>query len=285
MAARLNDPSMGTNRGSSARSGGHHAGLRSQPIACTTNRFDQIRAAHRAEGLAQALHVHVDRAFLDEDVVTPDTIEQLGSTVHTFGMGHQKVQQAELGRPELHFLGLVIDTPGHPACGGVEGQARELDGTVERVGGLPAQHGSNAGQQLLRREGLRQVVVGSSVEAGYLVGLVAASGQHDHRQLARARLLAPALGQAQAALPRQHPVEQHEIGQDAVDRSLGFVGRGRDRHLVACVTQIDRDELCNGSLVLHHQDSGHAHGSWRFFDISGWRPRRLPSDCGARRSP
>ena len=62
------------------------------------------RLHHRASGtqrLAQALDVHVDRALFDEDVVAPDTIEQLCAAVHALGVRHQEVQQAELGRADL----------------------------------------------------------------------------------------------------------------------------------------------------------------------------------------
>ena len=69
-------------------------------------RLFPARHAHteRRQRLAQPLHVHVHRALLDEHVVAPDAIEQLRAAVHALGVRHQEVQQAELGRAEVHRL-------------------------------------------------------------------------------------------------------------------------------------------------------------------------------------
>ena len=49
----------------------------------------------------------VDGALLDEDVVAPDPVEQLGAAVHALGMGHEEVQQPELGRADLDLAALA----------------------------------------------------------------------------------------------------------------------------------------------------------------------------------
>ena len=40
----------------------------------------------------------IHRALLDEHVIAPHLVEELGARVDAPGVGHQKVQQAELGR-------------------------------------------------------------------------------------------------------------------------------------------------------------------------------------------
>ena len=56
---------------------GRPRGLLCEPIAGAPHRLDHVRALHRTERFAQALDVHVDRALLDEHVVTPDAVAVL----------------------------------------------------------------------------------------------------------------------------------------------------------------------------------------------------------------
>ena len=53
--------------------------------------------------------MHVHRAFLDENVVTPDLIQQLRARVDALGMRHEEVQQPELGGSELDRLAVAGD--------------------------------------------------------------------------------------------------------------------------------------------------------------------------------
>ena len=47
----------------------------------------------------------------------------------------------------------------------------------------PAQHGPHPRHQFARRERLDQIVVGTGIEAADPIGLLAARGQHDDRQI------------------------------------------------------------------------------------------------------
>ena len=73
-----------------------------------------------------------------------------------------------------------------------------------------AQVRAHAGQQLLDRERLGDVVRGARVEARDLVGDLGAGGEHDHRQ----RRLDPAdlLEDVDPVAAGQHHVEDHEVG-------------------------------------------------------------------------
>src|SRR5258708_36798075 len=53
------------------------------------------------ECLAQPAYVHVDRPFLDEDVIAPDLVDQLGAAVDALRMGHAEMQHPELDRPQV----------------------------------------------------------------------------------------------------------------------------------------------------------------------------------------
>ena len=87
----------------------------------------------------------------------------------------------------------------------------------ERVGLGAPQHRAQPGQQLARRERLGDVVVGAELEPDHAIGLVAARGQHDHRDAVA--------GVAQRAQHRE-PVEpgHHHVEQDRVEPAAGERG-------------------------------------------------------------
>jgi hypothetical protein len=146
----------------SARRGGFLLGR--ETVAAAAHRLHQPVVVAGLQGAAQAADVHIHRALLDEDMVAPHLVEQLGAGMHPLRVGHQEMQQAELGRAEVHRLAV-----GGEAVGGrVEAQAADLDGVLGGLRGPAAQHGLDAGHQLAGREGLGDVVVGAGLEAGTL---------------------------------------------------------------------------------------------------------------------
>ena len=74
------------------------------------------------------------------------------------------------------------------------------------------------------REGLHHVVVGAEFEAEHPVGLVDASGEQDHRHS-----VAEITQHVEARSAREHHVEHHQIGPEALDRGRHFVAVARPR--------------------------------------------------------
>ena len=86
---------------------------------------------------------------------------------------------------------------------------RQLIGTLrDAQEDLAAQHGVDAGQQLARIEGFRQIVVGPHFQSDDAVDLVALGGEHDNRH---GGFLADLAADVDAVHPRQHEVEQDEV--------------------------------------------------------------------------
>ncbi len=170
-------------------------------------------------------------------------------------MRHQERQQTVFRRAEADRAAVRQ----HPMPGLVERQAVARHPFLGPCGGAAAQHGLDARQQLARREGLGDVVIRAALEAGDLVGLLRARGQHDDRDVARI-LVAPQLpGQLQPAGVRQHPVEQDEVRPpvaDARPRRLAVLGQC---DLQAGAPQPESNEVANGLLVLDDQDPGFGH--------------------------
>ena len=100
--------------------------------------------------LAQAADVHVDRAGLDIDVRAPDRVEQLLAAEHPAGVLHQIVEQAELGRAQVHLLAAAAHPVGDPVdddvavADAVLGQARAGCGAAPRGCGRPARSSRTA---------------------------------------------------------------------------------------------------------------------------------------------
>ena len=114
-----------------------------------------------------------------------------------------------------------------------------------------AQHGVDAGHQLLHLKGLYQIVVGAHLKAGDPVGNVALGGQHDDGGLA----LFPDVGaHGPAVHHRQHDVQQHHVRGLGVVFLHGLAAVVGNAHLEALFFQIHADQVGNIVVVLHHKD-------------------------------
>jgi len=115
------------------------------------------------------------------------------------------------------------------------------------------QERAHAGQKLLEREGLRDVVVRSGVEPGNAVADLHARGEHEDRKAAAAAAHAP--GHLEAVHARHEDVEDHRVrlvaGLQFLERSLAVVGQ---RDLVALELERAAERLAHRPLVVHDQD-------------------------------
>src|SRR6266511_3554133 len=117
----------------------------------------------------------------------------------------------------------------------------------------PSQKSPQPGEQLLEREGLHDVVVGTRVEAGYPLLDLCARGQHQHRQL---------LARAPQAAADLEPVDAWH--QDIEDHRIGFVVRLEPvERLVAVRCELDLvalelerapQRLANGPFVVDDEN-------------------------------
>ena len=92
-------------------------------------------------------------------------------------------------------------------------------------------------------------------EAADAVALLAARGQHDHRQALGFRPRADAAAQLDAGEPGQHPVEQHDVGHLLAQADLRLVAAGHAVHLVAFGLEVVAQEEHQGLLILHDQNA------------------------------
>ncbi len=225
----------------------------------------------------------VDRPLVSDPAGPPDGVEELAATEREADVGGEVGQEVELAGgqhdgPPRHV---------HLTPGGVDGDGSHLE--HRRVGGVAtgsgaAQDSPDSSDQLARREGLGDVVVGTELETQHTVDLVVACAEHEDRHGWSA---VPA-GADQAAadveaveLARQADVEHHD------DRAFPFderepgapVGSLEDPEPVPL--EVEPDQVGDVGVVLDDDDRprrrAHArawHGSpW---SSGHWRTREHP---------
>ena len=142
----------------------------------------------------------------------------------------------------------------HPMGGEVEPQVVEAQQLLGEGRAHPAQHGADARDQLGRRERLADEVVGTGVEAAQPVGLLAARGQHDDRQMRGVGAAPQPAADLEAGELRQHPVEQEQVGLPLLDQGHRLLAVERLGDGEAGRLQIVGEQLLQRRLVLDDQD-------------------------------
>ncbi len=221
-------------------------------IAGAADRADRIDLVAAVERLAQAADMDVDGALVDVDLAAPDAVEQLLPREHPSRPLHQEFQQPVFGRAEIdgaaaarHSLLLAIDL-----------EVAEAEHVGEPLGKRPAQQRAHARAQLGHRERLDDVIIGAGGEAAYALALLAARGQHDDGQLLGLGAGPQPAAELDPGEPRQHPVEDHEIGGTLLEQQIRLI-TARDRlDLVSFRFEVVAQQQRERLLVFHNQDVG-----------------------------
>ena len=144
----------------------------------------------------------------------------------------------------------------HRARRRVEAHAADSSGVGSSRGRGGARRGAaqdraDAGGHLAGAEGLDDVVVGAQLEADHAVGLVAAGGEHDDRDL---RVAADLAADVEAGAVGKHEVEEDEVGADARGRLDRARGRAGHLEMEPLAGQGLGEGLRDGRLVLDQED-------------------------------
>ena len=217
--------------------------------------------------------MHVHGARLHEAVFAPDQIQQLLAPEDAARCAHEGGQEVELLGREIHPLALHDDLEAVPVD--LEVARLEVLLPVRGIAPLaPPGHRADPRDQLARREGLGDVVVGAHLEAEDLVPLFHAAGDHDHGNAAGLGILLEPPTDLPAVELRHHDVEQDDVGL-VLARALEGVGAIPDQdHVVAFLGQVVADELGHVLLVLDHEDAAARFGRFRWSGLRGAPPCR-----------
>src|SRR3984893_6493576 len=219
-------------------------------------------ASHRADRLVRrrilldfapdARDAQVHRAVEHLHLAMADRLQQPVARQRPIGILGEYLQQVELGRRQHLFAAVDIDQrvllEVEHAAAHAHPRAR---GRHHRAGG-PAQHALDAGQQLARVEGLRQVIVGAGLQPNHPVDRVARRRHHDDAD--PAALLAQPARHRKAVLARQPDIEQHQRRHLALDQTAQADTGLKPGDPIAVPCQVIEQKLALGRLVLDHDD-------------------------------
>ena len=185
-----------------------------QAVANAPNRLDEARLAFRFQLLAQPLDMNVDDVGFGEEAVAPDGVVDAIAREDLARVAHEIFEELVFGQRQVDWTFAAH----HLVRRGVQAQVGEDERFLMLVSGA-AQQRADAGQQLVERERLDEVVVGTGVEAGDAIGDAVAGGQQQDRQARLGR--AQTAADLQSVDTGQHDINDDEIGQLAE----GFVER------------------------------------------------------------
>jgi len=216
------------------------------------------------EGVARRAAVHLLAELADEDVdgsiavrraPPPHALEQLVAREHAPLLPRERVEQAELGRRQLGAL--AVDVRLHV----VRIEPQLLDEDRVAAAGLcfadpPASRGANTRGELLHRERLHEVVVGSDLESVYAVVLRSPGGYDDDR--GADPLVSGLLDHAPSVDAGEHQVENADIGSFVAQaRETGLAVRHADG-VESRRLQVARHPAGDDVVVFDDQDFCHS---------------------------
>jgi hypothetical protein len=159
-------------------------------------------------------------------------------------------QQVELGPRQRDLSAVPLDRPTRD----IDGERSEVEPIRQVATALPApaaEGSPDSCDELGHLERLLDVVVGSRLEPDHDIDRVAAGGQHDDRD----RRLAPDRpADLEAVQPREHDVEQDEVGRLGPEpiEARDTVGGARD--FEAGGPKAEGRDLPDRRIVLDEQD-------------------------------
>jgi hypothetical protein len=114
--------------------------------------------------------------------------------------------------------------------------------------------GTHPGEELPRGERLGDIVISTDLQADDLVYLAVLCREHDDRHLG---LQADLPAHLRAGEPRQHEIEQDQVGASLLEQVDGEDPVTRDLDLIALAPQHEGQRLGERLLVLDDQKPGH----------------------------
>ena len=194
--------------------------------------------------------MHVKGFGVADIVRTPDAVDELTPGEHPAGIAHQILEQVEF----LEWQGdrLAVDRHGVSVDIHPDGPGLQYHHGAVVVGRLTAaaQHRTDPGDEFARRIRFGDIVVGAEFEADHLVDLRIAGGHHNHRNPGP-RAQGPAdLGTRH---PRQHHVEQYDIGIDPLECGERLRAVVDHAGLETFLAQQECQRIGQGFLVLDDQ--------------------------------
>ena len=185
----------------------------------------------------------VDGAVADDPLVGVDAVHQLAAGKNPPRAGGEDLQQFEFDGGQVEG-----DTAQRGEVAGfIEGQPLVLDGGRAAA----TQHRFDPGHHLAGAVGFADVVVGAEFEAEQAVDLFDPGRDHDDRHAGE---FADLFADVHAVFPRQHQVEQHQIGLLLAHFRYRAEAVGDEQGLEAALAQVVSQQFGQFQFVFDDQD-------------------------------
>ncbi len=191
--------------------------------------------------------VDVERVRGVAEVVAPDSLVDERARQHLARVPHEQLEQVGLRRGQLEAAAATAGV--HRAE--IEAQVGEAQNGARLLGLRAAQQRPQAREELLEVVRLREVVVGTCVEALDAIPDRVAGGEQEDRDAVP--LPPQPAGHVEAVEPGHHHVEHDGVGRARVHSRQRRVSVGRQRYLVAVQLQRTLERLAHRTVVVCHQ--------------------------------
>ena len=149
-------------------------------------------------------------------------------------------------------------------------------------GGGAAQHGLDAGRDLLGVKRLDDVVIRAQLKTQHLVVGLALSGQHDDGGVVLGAELAADLP---AVHDRHHNVQQDQVGMQFVKVGQGCFAVMGHRDRVALLDQVKTQQFADIFIVINDQNFLICHLSFLLARLRRYRYKSIiPHNCGQKKN-
>ena len=145
-------------------------------VACAADGMNERSRLPLVDLLAKVADVDVDDLRAGIEAVAPVVVEDLGAAEHAAGVLHQVAEKRVLLGGQLDGAGAAGDLAGV----GVEDEVGDLEPRMVPLQLAPPQQRLDAGNELVEREWLGEVVVGAGTKPADLVAQRVLGGQHQH---------------------------------------------------------------------------------------------------------
>src|SRR5579859_2017930 len=220
--------------------------LRVEPVTDAAHGVDEARLSVCLQLLTDARNVNLERVGPGPCVRRPHRLGELGIGDEPAAVAHQSGQDPELETGE----GELVPAPLGGPLAQVEGYVADHQARAA-VAPVPPDHGLHPGHELLERERLGDVVVGSKFQAGDAVADRGAGADADQ---SRIRLGPEGLEQLGAGVVGEHEIEQDYVRVPLANQLQAAAGGVHGPHRVALVAEAGRHGARQPAVILHERD-------------------------------
>ena len=202
-----------------------------------------------ADFFAEAAHVGIHSAGIDEGIVFPDIAEELVAGLDASGALGEDGEELEFGGSEVDGLAF----PRGDVAGDIDMEIAEAELVAGFFAGLAAAEDFlDAQEEFARAERFGEVIISAEFEAEDAVDLGRLGGEHEDGRLGGGGLEAEGFANLEAVHFREHDIEDDEVGGLGAGffEGLGAVGGGG--YGITGLLEVELDEFNGFRFIIYN---------------------------------